>query len=171
MLDLKQSMLPLRAFILFSYLSKYSLQLWCFSAMLPTLQPSMKHPSARSVPDEHLRAVARIKSELAPHTPLPRRHRWRCCTCVPASTRWRAVPHISDPARRAVAGGKPLQLVHLRRVVRRLCRACVHRVGREQQGMGPWVCCALLGMLIWIAGFLFYRNQLPDGRNPITRIL
>jgi hypothetical protein len=29
----------------------------------------------------------------------------------------------------------------------------------------------LRGMLIWIAGFLFYRNQLPDERNPITRIL
>ncbi|PAN42075.1 hypothetical protein PAHAL_8G124200 [Panicum hallii] len=30
--------------------------------------------------------------------------------------------------------------------------------------------CVLLGMLIWIAGFPFYRNQLPTG-SPITRIL
>ncbi|CAL4988406.1 unnamed protein product [Urochloa decumbens] len=30
--------------------------------------------------------------------------------------------------------------------------------------------CVLLGMLIWIAGFPLYRNQLPSG-SPITRIL
>ncbi|TVU25808.1 hypothetical protein EJB05_28318, partial [Eragrostis curvula] len=38
--------------------------------------------------------------------------------------------------------------------------------------LGFVVCalCVLLGMLIWIAGFPFYRNQLPSG-SPITRIL
>ncbi|CAL4993691.1 unnamed protein product [Urochloa decumbens] len=38
--------------------------------------------------------------------------------------------------------------------------------------MGFVVCaiCVLLGMLIWIAGFPLYRNQLPSG-SPITRIL
>ncbi|KAG2557364.1 protein NRT1/ PTR FAMILY 4.5-like isoform X1 [Panicum virgatum] len=30
--------------------------------------------------------------------------------------------------------------------------------------------CVLLGMLIWIAGFPFYRNQVPTG-SPITRVL
>ncbi|CAO2152118.1 unnamed protein product [Urochloa humidicola] len=38
--------------------------------------------------------------------------------------------------------------------------------------IGFFVCaiCVLLGMLIWIAGFPLYRNQLPSG-SPITRIL
>ncbi|KAL6662159.1 hypothetical protein ACP70R_000018 [Stipagrostis hirtigluma subsp. patula] len=38
--------------------------------------------------------------------------------------------------------------------------------------LGFAVCalCVLLGMLIWIAGFPFYRNQLPSG-SPITRML
>ncbi|OEL23982.1 Protein NRT1/ PTR FAMILY 4.3 [Dichanthelium oligosanthes] len=38
--------------------------------------------------------------------------------------------------------------------------------------LGFIVCalCVLLGMLIWIAGFPFYRNQLPSG-SPITRVL
>ncbi|KAK8447619.1 hypothetical protein SEVIR_8G108000v4 [Setaria viridis] len=38
--------------------------------------------------------------------------------------------------------------------------------------IGFFVCaiCVLLGMLIWIAGFPFYRNQLPTG-SPITRLL
>lgn len=38
--------------------------------------------------------------------------------------------------------------------------------------IGFTVCalCVLLGMLIWIAGFPFYRNQLPTG-SAITRIL
>ncbi|KAJ1258579.1 hypothetical protein BS78_10G086400 [Paspalum vaginatum] len=38
--------------------------------------------------------------------------------------------------------------------------------------LGFLVCalCVLLGMLIWIAGFPFYRNQPPSG-SPITRIL
>ncbi|XP_062182658.1 protein NRT1/ PTR FAMILY 4.5-like isoform X2 [Phragmites australis] len=38
--------------------------------------------------------------------------------------------------------------------------------------LGFAVCalCVLLGMFIWIAGFPFYRNQLPSG-SPVTRIL
>jgi dipeptide/tripeptide permease len=38
--------------------------------------------------------------------------------------------------------------------------------------VGFFVCaiCVLLGMLIWIAGFPFYRNQKPSG-SPIMRIL
>jgi hypothetical protein len=98
MLDLKQLMLPLRAFILFSYLSKIflaALVLLSNAANIATMLnltrmrfqqknifcrkqnrvTSMKHPSARSVLDGHLRAVARIKSELAPPRRLPRRHR------------------------------------------------------------------------------------------------
>jgi dipeptide/tripeptide permease len=37
-------------------------------------------------------------------------------------------------------------------------------------GFGVCALSVLLGMLVWIAGFPFYRNQLPGG-SPITRIL
>uniref|UniRef100_A0A453LSJ7 Major facilitator superfamily (MFS) profile domain-containing protein n=1 Tax=Aegilops tauschii subsp. strangulata TaxID=200361 RepID=A0A453LSJ7_AEGTS len=39
-------------------------------------------------------------------------------------------------------------------------------------GVGFGVCAAivLLGLLIWAAGFPFYRNQVPTG-SPITRIM
>jgi hypothetical protein len=59
--------------------------------------------------------------------------------CLPAST-WRRAIRYFRP-RGAAAGGELLQLVHLRRVVGRVRRARVHRVGGEQKGMVPRVRC------------------------------